>query len=36
VVHIGPGIHYLQEDNPKAIGSAVHEWLTKLEGAAGS
>jgi haloalkane dehalogenase len=36
VVHIGPGIHYLPEDNPKAIGSAVHEWLTKLEVAARS
>src|SRR5262245_6418534 len=31
VVHIGPGLHYLQEDNPEAIGSAVHEWLTELE-----
>lgn len=31
VVPIGPGIHYLQEDNPKAIGSALHEWLTELE-----
>jgi len=30
IVHIGPGIHYLPEDNPKAIGSAVHEWLIKL------
>ena len=31
LVHIGPGIHYLQEDNPKAIGSGVHKWLTELE-----
>ena len=31
VVHIGPGIHYLQEDNPEAIGSTIHEWLTELE-----
>jgi haloalkane dehalogenase len=31
VVHIGPGIHYLPEDNPKAIGSANHERLTELE-----
>ena len=36
VVHIGPGIHYLPEDNPKAIGSAVHEWLMKLEVTVGS
>lgn len=36
LVHIGPGIHYLQEDNPKAIGSALHEWLSELEAAVGS
>jgi haloalkane dehalogenase len=36
LVHIGPGIHYLPEDNPGAIGSAVREWLTELEVAAGS
>jgi len=36
VMHIGPGIHYLPEDNPKAIGSAVHEWLIKLGVTAGS
>ena len=36
VVHIGPGIHYLPEDNPIAIGSTVRDWLTELEGAAGS
>ena len=30
VVHVGPGIHYLQEDNPEAIGSTVREWLTEL------
>lgn len=28
VIQIGPGIHYLPEDNPQAIGLAVHEWLT--------
>jgi haloalkane dehalogenase len=36
LVHIGPGIHYLPEDNPQAIGSAVREWLTELEMAVGS
>jgi haloalkane dehalogenase len=36
LAHIGPGIHYLQEDNPKAIGSALREWLSELEVAAGS
>src|SRR5215471_17057189 len=30
VVHLGPGHHYVQEDHPEAIGSAVHEWLMKL------
>jgi len=30
VVYIGPGLHYLQEDHPKAIGSAVHDWLVEL------
>jgi haloalkane dehalogenase len=30
VVHIGAGIHYLPEDNPKIIGSTVREWLTGL------
>jgi len=34
VLHIGPGIHYFPEDNPKAIGSAIREWLTELEAAA--
>lgn len=36
LIHIGPGIHYLQEDNPEAIGSAVHKWLKELGTAAGS
>jgi len=36
LVHIGSGIHYLQEDNPEGIGSGVRQWLTELEGAAGS
>jgi haloalkane dehalogenase len=32
VIHVGPGLHYLPEDHPKEIGSAVHSWLTELEG----
>jgi haloalkane dehalogenase len=36
VVHIGPGSHFLPEDNPKAIGSAIHEWLIALEGVSSS
>ncbi len=27
VVDIGPGIHYVQEDNPHGIGMAIAEWL---------
>lgn len=27
VVDIGPGIHYLQEDNPHGIGEALAEWI---------
>jgi haloalkane dehalogenase len=30
VVELGAGIHYLPEDHPEAIGSAVHEWLIEL------
>jgi haloalkane dehalogenase len=36
VIHVGPGLHYLPEDHPKEIGSAVHNWLTELEGAGDS
>ncbi len=32
VIYVGPGLHYLPEDRPKEIGSAVHNWLTELEG----
>jgi haloalkane dehalogenase len=32
LVHIGPGIHYLQEDNPKAIGYGIHDWLDQDRG----
>ena len=31
LIHIGPGRHFLQEDNPHAIGSAVHDWIKELE-----
>jgi haloalkane dehalogenase len=34
LVRIGPGIHYLPEDNPQAIGSTVRDWLAELEGTA--
>jgi haloalkane dehalogenase len=36
LIHIGPGLHYLQEDNPVAIGTTIHEWLKELRTAAGS
>ena len=28
---IGPGIHYLQEDNPKGIGNCILDWNAKIE-----
>lgn len=28
-VHVGPGIHYLQEDNPDGIGQAVADWYRR-------
>jgi haloalkane dehalogenase len=31
LVRIGAGIHYLPEDNPKLIGSTIHDWLVELE-----
>ncbi len=30
VVHIGPGIHFLQEDNPHLIGEKLAEWYRRL------
>jgi haloalkane dehalogenase len=27
VVHLGSGLHYLQEDHPEAIGNAVAKWI---------
>jgi haloalkane dehalogenase len=30
LVPLGTGIHYLQEDHPDAIGTAVREWLIEL------
>jgi haloalkane dehalogenase len=30
VVQLSSGLHYLPEDHPKAIGSAIHEWLMGL------
>lgn len=30
VVDVGPGIHYLQEDNPHAIGRAIADWYRRL------
>lgn len=29
IVRLGSGIHYLQEDHPEAIGSAIRQWLTR-------
>lgn len=33
VVHLGSGAHYLQEDHPATIGSAVRAWIAEPEGA---
>ena len=30
LIHIGHGLHYLPEDHPKEIGSAIHKWLVEL------
>lgn len=30
VVNIGPGVHYLQEDNPHLIGSEIAKWYDSL------
>jgi len=29
-VHVGDGIHYLQEDHPQEIGAAIAEWYRAL------
>jgi len=29
-VHIGPGIHFHQEDNPNGVGQAIAEWYAQL------
>jgi len=31
VVHLGPGLHYLQEDHPEAIGKAIAEWIKDVK-----
>jgi haloalkane dehalogenase len=36
LIHIGSGLHFLQEDNPVAIGTTIHEWLKELGTAAAS
>lgn len=30
VIDIGPGVHYLQEDNPHLIGEELRKWLDRL------
>jgi haloalkane dehalogenase len=29
-VFLGDGVHFVQEDHPDAIGSAVRDWLGRL------
>jgi haloalkane dehalogenase len=31
LIRLGAGIHYLQEDHPEAIGTAVRDWLMEIE-----
>ena len=31
LVPLGPGLHYLQEDHPEAIGNAVAKWIKGVE-----
>ncbi len=33
LVHLGAGLHYLQEDHPETIGRAVAAWIGAIEGA---
>lgn len=30
LIPLGPGVHYLQEDHPDAIGTAIHDWLGEI------
>lgn len=32
-VSIGPGLHFIQEDNPQAVGEGISAWLRRSEGA---
>ena len=32
-VFLGPGVHFVQEDHPDAIGSALRSWIDRLPGA---
>jgi haloalkane dehalogenase len=31
-VYVGPGLHFIQEDQPEAIGRALREWLRRHHG----
>jgi haloalkane dehalogenase len=31
VVHLGPGLHYLQEDHSEAIGKAIAKWIKEVD-----
>jgi haloalkane dehalogenase len=31
LVHLGPGVRYLQEDNPESIGRSVADWIAGIE-----
>ncbi|MCU7927708.1 MAG: hypothetical protein KZQ97_14865 [Candidatus Thiodiazotropha sp. (ex Dulcina madagascariensis)] len=31
-VYVGPGLHFIQEDQPDAIGRALKDWLRRHRG----
>ena len=33
IVRLGPGLHYLQEDHPEAIGRSIAGWIAGIEAA---
>ena len=35
LIHLGPGLHYLQEDHAEAIGRSVAGWIAGIEAAGG-
>jgi len=36
IVSIGPGLHFVQEDNPHEIGAQLAAWVRRLKSPAGA